>query len=80
MSTPTFRWRTALVIGIGFCSHYIIWRIYNVLVPPLLADLGLSAMVIGFIMAWDNIVDLLTQPWIGARSDRVPGRFGRRKP
>jgi len=36
--------------------------------------------VIGFIMTWDNIINLLSQPWGGSRSDRTHTRFGRRKP
>jgi MFS family permease len=49
-----------------------------------LAD-GIRGFALGpatafFIMTWDNIINILAQPWIGARSDRTWNRFGRRKP
>ncbi len=37
-------------------------------------------MVIGFILTWDNIINMFVQPWVGSRSDRTRSRFGRRKP
>jgi hypothetical protein len=27
--------------------------------PPMLEDLGLSALVIGFILTWDNIIEVM---------------------
>jgi len=46
----------------------------------MLEQLGLTSLVIGFIMTWDNIINMFFQPWVGARSDRTRTRFGRRKP
>src|SRR5512139_3236520 len=46
----------------------------------MLEQLGLASLVIGFIMTWDNIINMFFQPWVGARSDRTRTRFGRRKP
>jgi Na+/melibiose symporter-like transporter len=45
-----------------------------------LEDLGLTTVVIGFILTWDNIINMFFQPWVGSRSDRTRTRFGRRKP
>ena len=42
--------------------------------PPMLEDLGLAAALIGFIMTWDNIINLFSQPWVGSRSDRTRTR------
>lgn len=46
----------------------------------MLEDLGLTAFVTGFILTWDNIINMFVQPWVGARSDRTRSRLGRRKP
>jgi Na+/melibiose symporter-like transporter len=46
----------------------------------MLEDLGLTAVVVGFILTWDNIINMFLQPWVGSRSDRTRSRFGRRKP
>ena len=37
-------------------------------------------LLIGFIMVWDNLLNMFLQPWVGARSDRTRSRLGRRKP
>ena len=80
MTKRAFPWRETFVVGFGFFGISIIWPIFNSLIPPLLEDLGLTAIVIGFIMTWDNIINGLLQPIIGSRSDRTRTRFGRRKP
>ncbi|MEI2689581.1 MAG: MFS transporter [Anaerolineae bacterium] len=36
--------------------------------------------MVGFILTWDNIINMFFQPWVGSRSDRTHTRFGRRKP
>ena len=73
-------WRKTLVLGFGIFGINTISPLFNSFIPPMLEDLGLAAAVIGFIMTWDNIINLLSQPWVGSRSDRTRTRFGRRKP
>jgi len=73
-------WGYTFVVGFGFFGISIIWPIFNSLIPPMLEDLGLAAGVIGFILTWDNILNMFLQPWVGERSDRTWTRFGRRKP
>ncbi|RME82287.1 MAG: MFS transporter [Caldilineae bacterium] len=73
-------WRYTFTVGFGFFGISIIWPIFNSLIPPMLEDLGLAATVIGFILTWDNIINMFVQPWVGERSDRTWTRFGRRKP
>jgi MFS family permease len=73
-------WRKTLVLGFGIFGINTISPLFNSLIPPMLEDLGLAAAVIGFIMTWDNIINLFSQPWVGSRSDRTRTRFGRRKP
>lgn len=74
------RWGYTFVVGFGSFGISIIWSIFNSLLPPRLEDLGLSASVIGFILTWDNIINMFVQPWVGGKSDHTWTRFGRRKP
>ncbi len=80
MRNPSFPWRKTFILGFGFFGISIIWPIFNSFIPPMLEKLGLAAGVIGFIMTWDNLINLFLQPYVGARSDRTVSRFGRRKP
>jgi len=80
MANRSFPWGRTFVLGFGFFGISIIWPLFNSLIPPMLADLGLSAAVVGFILTWDNIINMFFQPWVGSRSDRTHTRFGRRKP
>ena len=80
MADQPFPWRKTFILGFGFFGISIIWPLFNSLIPPMLEDLGLAATVIGFIMTWDNVINLFFQPWVGSRSDRTHTRFGRRKP
>ncbi len=73
-------WGYTFVVGFGFFGISIIWPIFNSLIPPMLEDLGLAAGLIGFILTWDNILNMFVQPWVGEKSDRTWTRFGRRKP
>jgi MFS family permease len=73
-------WRYTFTVGFGFFGISIIWPIFNSLIPPMLEDLGLSAALIGFILTWDNIINMFVQPWVGEKSDHTWTRLGRRKP
>ncbi len=75
-----FPYRRTFLLGFGFFGISIIWPLFNSLIPPMLEDLGLSALVVGFILTWDNIINMFVQPWVGSLSDRTRTRFGRRKP
>jgi maltose/moltooligosaccharide transporter len=80
MTERPFPWTRTFILGFGFFGISIIWPLFNSLVPPMLEDLGLSAFWIGFILTWDNIINMFFQPIIGSLSDRTRSRFGRRKP
>ncbi len=80
MTERPFPWRKTFVVGFGFLGISVIWPLFNSLIPPMLEDLGLAAVVIGFILTWDNIINMFVQPWVGSRSDRTRTRYGRRKP
>ncbi len=69
------------LLGFGFFGVSVIWAVYNAFVPIFLdGKFGLSAAWIGFFMTLDNIAAFLIQPPIGAYSDRLRTRIGRRMP
>lgn len=90
--TEKFNWQFAALIGCAGILTNTFWVAFNAYVPiflqsghPLaetttIAGFALSPFVANFIMTWDNIVHIFLNPWVGARSDRTWGRFGRRKP
>ncbi len=80
MAQRPFPWARTFILGFGFFGISIIWPLFNSLIPPMLEDLGLTAALTGFILTWDNIINMFLQPWVGSRSDRTHTRFGRRKP
>ncbi len=80
MNQRPFPWARTFILGFGFFGISIIWPLFNSLIPPMLEDLGLTAALTGFILTWDNIINMFFQPWVGSRSDRTHTRFGRRKP
>jgi MFS family permease len=79
-SMNRFPYGKTFLLGFGFFGISVIWPLFNSLIPPMLEDLGLAAVVVGFILTWDNIINMFVQPWVGSRSDRTRSRFGRRKP
>lgn len=79
--TPRFPYARTFLLGFGFFGISLIWPIFNNFVPVFLKDdFGLSASLIGFIMTWDNYVNMFVQPVVGERSDRTHTRIGKRKP
>ncbi len=67
-------------IGTGGLALAAIWGTYNVFMPLLLGDFVASRGLRGAIMGLDNVVAILLIPVVGAWSDRVDGRWGRRLP
>lgn len=71
----------AIAIGLCYLAITMMWTLYAAYVPVFLdADFGLRATAIGAVMMLDNLASLFVQPWIGARSDRLRSRLGRRLP
>ena len=69
------------LLGFGFFGVSVIWGVYNAFVPIFLADkFDLSPVWIGFFMTLDNIAALFIQPPVGAWSDRIRTKWGRRIP
>jgi MFS family permease len=75
-----FPYKKTFVLGLGFFGISMIWPLFNNFVPIFLAQMGLSATMIGFVMTWDNYLNMFVQPLVGERSDRTVTRIGRRKP
>ncbi|MBT4035902.1 MAG: MFS transporter [Candidatus Marinimicrobia bacterium] len=88
-----FSYGRLLLLGFGFMGTTILWGIYNAYVPIFLQagregfattsgvnGFGMSATATGFVMTLDNIAALFILPFIGAWSDRIRTKIGRRKP
>lgn len=76
-----FRYGRIFLLGFGFFGVSILWGVYNAFVPIFLAErFDLPPALIGFFMTLDNIAALFIQPPVGAWSDRVRTRIGRRMP
>jgi len=72
--------RKVAAIGVGFGALTVAWSVYNAYMPLLLLRFIDSAALRGAIMGLDNLMALLLIPVVGAWSDRVDGRWGRRLP
>jgi maltose/moltooligosaccharide transporter len=88
-----FSYRRLLLLGFGFMGVSLLWGIYNAYVPIFLqagrsdysttagvVGFGMGADTTGFIMTLDNIAGLFILPFVGAYSDRIWTKWGRRKP
>jgi MFS family permease len=88
-----FSYARLLLLGFGFMGISLLWGIYNAYVPIFLqagrpdystsagvAGFGLGTTLTGFIMTLDNLAALFILPYVGAWSDRLRTRWGRRKP
>ncbi len=77
--------RTTL-IGLGFMTIMMLWQVYNWQVPKFLeAHLsvmlaGASELVIGIIMALDNLLAIFMIPLMSNLSDKTNTKMGRRMP
>ncbi len=79
--TARLNYGKIFLLGFGFFGVSVIWGVYNAFVPIFLADkFGLPPAWIGFFMTLDNIAALFIQPPVGAWSDRVRTKWGRRIP
>ncbi|MFW9850191.1 MAG: MFS transporter [Candidatus Thorarchaeota archaeon] len=82
--TEPMRWLYVFVIGLGFFTTGVSWNVYNSYLPadflPLFISGELTNTIIGLIMVLDNVLALLLEPYIGARSDSERSRIGRRMP
>jgi Na+/melibiose symporter-like transporter len=76
-----FSYGKTFLLGLGFFGVSVIWSVYNAFVPIFLQDrFALAAGFIGIFMTLDNIAALFIQPAVGAWSDNLRTRIGRRLP
>ncbi len=81
MQNEKFKFGKLFLIGFGFFGVSVLWSLYNTYVPILLEQkFALDAAAIGFFMSLDNIAALFIQPPVGAWSDRLRTKLGRRLP
>ncbi len=91
---PKLDYGKTFLIGFGFFSVSVMWKLYNDYIPIFLqagnplfqsstraSGFGLGPAITGFLMTLDNIAGLFLLPLIGMWSDRVwVEKLGRRKP
>jgi MFS family permease len=76
--------RRTILISLAFFIVLFAWSYFNFKVPLLLDDvigpIPLRDLIKGSIMAIDNILAVLLQPFFGDLSDRTKSKLGRRMP
>lgn len=74
-------YKRTFFVGFAFLSICAFWELYEGIIPKMLeGTFGLGETVVGAIMAIDNVLALFLLPIVGALSDRVNTRLGRRLP
>ena len=79
-SKKTFSYSKIFVIGSGFLTLMLVWTFYNAYMPLILGGFIESRAIRGAIMGMDNLLAVLLIPIIGAWSDKVNTRIGKRLP
>lgn len=81
MEAKRLNYLKTFLLGFGFFGVSVIWGTYNAFVPLFLANkFGIRPGLIGLFMTIDNIAALFIQPAVGAWSDRLRTKIGRRMP
>lgn len=74
-------YKRTFFVGLAFMSICAFWEMYDNVVPKMLElGFGMKETATGVVMALDNILALILLPLIGAFSDRVNTKYGRRIP
>ncbi len=74
-------YKQTFFVGLAFMSITAFWEIYEGIIPKMLeGTFGLKETAVGAIMAIDNVLALFLLPILGALSDKVRTRLGRRMP
>ena len=94
MASIPLRWRATIIAATLPAVMEVIWQLYNTYVPvflqagnPAFSDAGVTTLgfglgpaLTGFILVFDNIAGLFISPVVGAWSDSLRTRWGRRMP
>lgn len=74
-------YKRTFFVGFAFLSICAFWEMYENVIPKMLeGTFGLGETVVGAIMAIDNLLALFLLPLVGALSDKVHTRIGKRMP
>ena len=74
-------YKRTMCIGLSFMGISAFWQLYDNIIPLMLKNTFLlSDTLSGAIMAIDNVIAVLLLPLLGAWSDRVDTRIGKRMP
>lgn len=70
-----------LSYGAGMMAYALMVNGFGNMVNPIFnVNLGVSAVAIGWILGFGRLWDAVTDPYMGALSDRTRGAWGRRRP
>jgi maltose/moltooligosaccharide transporter len=74
-------YKKTFFIGLAFLSISAFWQLYDSIIPLMLKQtFAMNDAVSGFIMSLDNILALVMLPLVGAWSDKINTRIGKRTP
>ena len=74
-------YKRTFLIGLAFLSICSFWQMYDNIVPLILqGTFHLNETLTGAIMAADNVLAVFLLPLLGALSDKVDTRWGKRTP
>ncbi|MBQ6042649.1 MAG: MFS transporter [Clostridia bacterium] len=74
-------YKRTMLIGLAFLSISAFWQLYDYAIPLILRDtFKIGDTLSGVIMAADNVLALFLLPILGALSDKVDTRIGKRMP
>ena len=74
-------YKRTMCIGLAFMGISAFWQLYDNIIPLILKNtFAMDETISGVIMALDNVVAVALLPLLGAWSDRVDTRMGKRMP
>jgi maltose/moltooligosaccharide transporter len=74
-------YKRTIFVGLAFLSICAFWQMYDSIIPLILQNtFHLGETTIGFVMSIDNVLAVFLLPIIGALSDKVNTRLGKRTP
>ena len=74
-------YKRTMLIGLAFLSISAFWQLYDSVIPLILRDtFKIGDTLSGVIMAADNVLAPFLLPVLGALSDKVDTRIGKRMP
>ncbi len=75
-----YKYKT-IMVGFAFMAIMSFWQMYDNIIPLILKNsFALNDVIIGAIMAVDNVLALFLLPFFGTWSDRINTKFGKRMP